>query len=131
MNDDFLHQHRQAPPEQFGKALYGQLSNDEVIIPPRTIPHSQKSRWLRLVAAALIVAAAGIVTLQSLNHSAPPQLTQIETGLLLDDLPPITLDNVDRLQTVAELGSGRASRDRVVARRRNAGGRHAEGHRPI
>ncbi len=109
MNDDFLHQHRQAPPEQFGKALYQQLSSDELIIPPRAAPRPQRSRWLRLVAAVLIVAAAGIVTLQSLNRPAATQLAQIETGLLLDDLPPITLDNVDHLQTVAELGTGRAS----------------------
>ncbi len=67
MNDDFLHQHRQAPPESFGKTLYQQLSNDEVIVPPRTVPQSHRSRWLRLVAAVLIVAVAGIVTLQSLE----------------------------------------------------------------
>ena len=131
MNDDFLHQHRQAPPEPFGKALYQQLSSDEVIIPPRVAPPPQRSRWLRLVAAVLIVAAAGIVTLQSLNHPAATQLAQIETGLLLDDLPPITPGQRRSIADRRRTRHRAHQRDRLFAGWRNAGGRHAKRHRPL
>lgn len=122
MNDDFLHEFRESPRPEFTEALYKQLTEeaDDAMLPPKVLmlspngqvtsrprPHA-KNRSLPLIAAVFALLILGSLILYTANSGGPHliHLTQIDTEIVLDDLPQITRENANRLAEIKQIGNG-------------------------
>jgi WD40 repeat protein len=113
MNDDFLHEFRESPRENFARNLHDQLFEETTLMHDRSLSNNiepfakggslrLKRQWVTLTAAVFAFAILGSMVV--LSHL--PQAFRFTTSTPLDNLQVISLENANRIQEIETLGNG-------------------------